>query len=112
MILLTRNNFPMKDWHIKHMENTVIKHVKGLSPDATRYQKKMHYKYGGIVKILRYIEYDKKHGVTNEDVISILEKLRSDSSYEEIRSSDGFLDRLKEIEASVANAAAANILTK
>ena len=112
MILLTRNNFPMKDWHIKHMENTVIKHVKGLSPDARRYQKKMHYKYGGIVKILRYIEYDKKHGVTNEDVVAILEKLRSDSSYEEIRSSEGFLDRLKEIESSVANTPATKILTK
>jgi hypothetical protein len=96
----------MKDWHIKHMENTVIKHVKGLSPDATRYQKKMHYKYGGIVKILRYIEYDKKHGVTNDDIVAIIEKLRSDSS------SEGFLDRLKEIESSIANAPTTKILTK
>jgi hypothetical protein len=102
----------MKDWHIKHMENTVIKHVKGLSPDATRYQKKMHYKYGGIVKILRYIEYDKKHGVTNDDIIAILEKLRSDPSYEEVRSNDGSLDRLKEIESSIVNAQATKILTK
>jgi hypothetical protein len=102
----------MKDWHIKHMENTVIKHVKGLSPDATRYQKKMHYKYGGIVKILRYIEYDKKHGVTNDDIIAILEKLRSDPSYEEVRSNEGSLDRLKEIELSIVNAQATKILTK
>jgi hypothetical protein len=72
----------------------------------------MHYKYGGIVKIVRYIEYDKKHGVTNDDIVAILEKLRSDSSYEELRSSDGFLDRLKEIEASVANSPATKILTK
>ena len=75
-------------------------------------KKKMHYKYGGIVKILRYIEYDKKHGVTNDDIIAILEKLRSDSDYEEIRSNEGFLDRLKEIESSVANATATKILTK
>jgi len=94
------------------MENTVIKHVKGLSPDATRYQKKMHYKYGGIVKILRYIEYDKKHGVKNEDVIAILEKLRTDSSFEDIRGIEGFLDRLKEIESSIANAPATKILTR
>jgi len=94
------------------MENTVIKHVKGLSPDATRYQKKMHYKYGGIVKILRYIEYDKKHGVTNDDIIAILEKLRSDSSYEEVSNNDGFLYKLKEIELSVANTPATKIITK
>ena len=112
MILLIQNNFPMKDWHIKHMENTVIKHVKGLSPDATRYQKKMHYKYGGIVKILRYIEYDKKHGVKNDDIIAILEKLRSDTSYEEIRGNEGFLDRLKEIESSFVNSPATKIVTK
>ena len=109
---MTRNDFPMKDWHIKHMENTVIKHVKGLSPDATRYQKKMHYKYGGIVKILRYIEYDKKHGVTNDDVNAILEKLRSDSSFEDIPGIEGFLDRLKEIESSIVNAPATKILTR
>jgi hypothetical protein len=102
----------MKDWHIKHMENTVIKHVKGLSSDATRYQKKMHYKYGGIVKILRYIEYDKKHGVTNDDIVAIVEKLRSDSSYEEIRTNEGFLDRLKEIESSIVNTPTTKILTK
>ena len=102
----------MKDWQIKQMENTVIKHVKGLSPDATRYQKKMHYKYGGIVKILRYIEYDKKHGVTNDDVSAIVEKLRSDSSYEEIRGNEGYLDRLKEIESSIVNTPAKKILTK
>jgi hypothetical protein len=64
------------------------------------------------VKILRYIEYDKKHGVTNDDIIAILEKLRSDSDYEDIRSNEGFLDRLKEIESSVANATATKILTK
>jgi hypothetical protein len=72
----------------------------------------MHYKYGGIVKILRYIEYDKKHGVTNDDVIAILEKLRSDSSYEEIRSIEGFLDRFKEIESSIVNTPATKILTR
>ena len=72
----------------------------------------MHYKYGGIVKILRYIEYDKKHGVTNDDVSAIVEKLRSDSSYEEIRGNEGYLDRLKEIESSIVNTPAKKILTK
>jgi hypothetical protein len=72
----------------------------------------MHYKYGGIVKILRYIEYDKKHGVTNDDIVAIIEKLRSDSSFEELRGNEGFLDRLKEIESSIANTPATKILTK
>ena len=40
MILLTRNNFPMKDWHIKHMENTVIKHVKGSISGCDKISKK------------------------------------------------------------------------
>jgi hypothetical protein len=50
--------------------------------------------------------------VTNDDVVAIIEKLRTDSSYEEIRSSEGFDDRLKEIESSIANAPATKILTK
>ena len=98
----------MKDWHINTWK-TLFSACQGFVSNATRYQKDA-LKYGGIVKILRYIEYDKKHGVTKEDVVAILEKLRSDSSYEEIRSSEGFLDRLKEIESSVANTPATKIL--
>ena len=34
------NLFPMRDWHVKHMQDTVVKYLTGLSEDASQWQKK------------------------------------------------------------------------
>jgi hypothetical protein len=35
-----QNNFPMIEWHAKHMEKTVIKYVTGLSVNASAWEKR------------------------------------------------------------------------
>ena len=33
------NLFPMRDWHVKHMQGTIIKYLTGLPENASRWQK-------------------------------------------------------------------------
>ncbi|MGH9879456.1 MAG: hypothetical protein ACRD5H_17635 [Nitrososphaerales archaeon] len=88
----------MKEWHIAHMQKTVVKYVKGLSDSASGWEKRNHKKYGGLTNICRQIEYDIKHGVTSEQVISMFGKVRHDSSFSELRKGNGSMKRLEEVE--------------
>jgi hypothetical protein len=88
----------MREWHLEHMEKTVVKYVKGLSENASGWEKRNHKKYGGLPNICRQIEYDIKHGVSSEQVNSIFERIRSDSSFSTLRKSNGSMERLAEIE--------------
>jgi hypothetical protein len=94
-----KNSFPMKEWHVEHMEKTVVKYVKGLSETASAFEKRNHKKYGGLNHICRQIEYDVKHGVTEEEIVSLFQKVRNDSSFSELLKGDGAMQRLKEVEA-------------
>jgi len=89
----------MREWHVKNMEKTIIKHVKGLSPDASRFERRIHKRYGGINKVQRKIKYDIKHGVNNEEVILFLQKVRTSTEFSDLRECEGYLDRLGEIES-------------
>jgi hypothetical protein len=95
---LGQNNFPMKQWHAEHMEKTVLKYVKGLAVDASSWEKRNHKKYGSLNQICRQIEYDIKHGVTDEEVSSMLRKVRQHSSFSQVRIVEGSIQRLGEIE--------------
>jgi hypothetical protein len=88
----------MKEWHVLHMEKTVVKFVRGLSENASLWEKRQHKRYGTVANCCRQIDYDMKHGVTHDQVLSLLNKLRHHDSYSEIREVDGFLERLNEIE--------------
>ncbi|MDQ5868742.1 MAG: hypothetical protein M3530_03320 [Thermoproteota archaeon] len=81
------------------MENTLIKFVTGLSEDASYWQKRMDKKYGRIGKVSKRIEYDIKHGVTNMQVYSFLQLIRTEPSFSEVRTRDGSMERLDEIQA-------------
>ena len=70
----------MREWHVKHMEKTLVKFVTGLSENATRWEKRVDKKYGRIGRVCRRIEYDIKHGVTNKEVCLFLQSIRVDSS--------------------------------
>lgn len=87
----------MREWHIKHMERTVVRFVRGLSDDATRWEVRLNNKYGKISKVIKRIDYDVKHGVTNEQVFSFLELMRTDSIYLEIMACAGSTERLDEL---------------
>ena len=96
-----QNNFPMMEWHVEHMEKTVVKFVSGLSDNASAWQKRQHKKYGKITNICRNIEYDIKHGVTEEEVLLFLKKVRNHSSFSNLRKIDGSIQRLDEVEQHI-----------
>lgn len=81
------------------MQKTVVKYVKGLSENASAFEKRAHKKYCNITAVCKQIEYDIKHGVTDEEVKSMLHKVRHHSSYSEIHDKKGeSMARLDEIE--------------
>jgi hypothetical protein len=96
---LKQNNFPMREWHVKHMEQTIVRFVRGLSENATRWEVKLNKKYGKISNVIKRIDYDVKHGVTNEQVLSFLQLMTTDSNYLEAMDSIGSLQRLNELQA-------------
>jgi hypothetical protein len=88
----------MREWHVEHMEKTIIKFVTGLSENASLWQKRQHKKYGKLTNICRNINYDIKHGVTTEEVLLFLEKVRNHSSFSSLRENRGSMERLDEVE--------------
>ena len=94
-----QNSFPMMEWHVEHMEKTVVKYVKGLSENALGWEKRNHKKYGKLTNICKQIEYDIKHGVTSEQVVTMFNKIRNDKAFSELRKGDGSMERLAEVES-------------
>ena len=88
----------MREWHIKHMEKTVIKFVTGLSVNATAREKRQNKRYGRITNVCRQISYDIKQGATIEQVLVLLKKIRNDSSFSILRKNDGSMNRLNELD--------------
>ena len=88
----------MKEWHVEHMQKTVVKYVKGLSANTSGWEKRNHKKYGGLANMCRQIEYDIKHGVALEQVLDMFHKVRNDSSFSELRKDQGSMERLAEVE--------------
>jgi hypothetical protein len=88
----------MREWHVKHMEKTVVKFVTGLSATASMWEKRQNKRYGRITSVCRQIGYDIKQGVTNEQVLSLLQKIRNDSSFSGLRDNNGSTERLNEVE--------------
>ena len=89
----------MREWHVKHMEETIVRFVRGLSENATRWEVRLNKKYGKISNVIKRIDYDVKHGVTNEQVLSFLQLMTTDSNYLEAMDSIGSLQRLNELQA-------------
>ncbi len=96
---MEQNSFPMREWHLKHMEETLVKFVTGLSEEATRWEKRLNKKYGTINKVCKRIEYDIKHGVTENEVYTFLQLIRTEPSFSDVRTCDGSIHRLDEIQA-------------
>ena len=93
-----QNSFPMREWHVEHMEKIVIKFVTGLSESATNWEKRQNKRYGRISTVCRQIGYDIKQGATNEQVLLFLQKIRNDSSFCSLRMNSGSIERLNEVE--------------
>ena len=95
---MIQNSFPLREWHVKHMEKTVLKFVTGLSVNATKREKMQNKRYGRITSVCRQIGYDIKQGATNEQVLLLLQKIRNDSSFSSLRKNDGSMERLNELD--------------
>jgi hypothetical protein len=97
-LFLIQNSFPLREWHVTHMEKTVIKFVTGLSVNASTREKRQDKRYGRITNVCRQIGYDIKQGATIEQVLLLLQKIRNDSSFCSLRKNDGSMERLNELD--------------
>ncbi|MFL6320289.1 MAG: hypothetical protein ACJ72Q_07435 [Nitrososphaeraceae archaeon] len=88
----------MREWHVKHMEKTVVKFVTGLSVNATKREKRLNKRYGRITNVCRQIGYDIKQGATIEQVLLLLQKIRNDPSFSSLQKDDGSMERLNELD--------------
>jgi len=88
----------MREWHLEHMKKTVVKFVTGLKDNPSWWEKRRHKRYGGLRYICKQIEYDIKHGVTSEEVLSTLQDIRNHSSFSSLRKVNGYIERLDEVE--------------
>ena len=93
----------MRDWHVKHMQDTIVKYLTGLSENATRWQKKLDKKYGNLTQVTKRIDYDLKHGVERHEVVALLAMIKTDQSFSELRNTSGFENRLSSLESSFLN---------
>ena len=92
----------MRDWHVKHMQETIIKYLTGLPENASRWQKKLNKKYGNLTQVTKRIQYDLKHGVERQEVVAFLTLIKIDQLYLELRNTSGFAYRLYHLEASLS----------
>lgn len=92
------NNFAMKDWHLEHVEKVVVRFARGLSADASAFEKRNYKKYGTTTFCARQIGYDMKHGVEWGEVKEVFRKIRLDKKYSELRFNAGAAARLQELE--------------
>ena len=98
------NNFAMKDWHLEHVEKVVVRFARGLSSDASAFERRNYKKYGTVAFCTRQIEYDMKHGVERDEVMQVFRKIRLHRKYAELRSSSEAITRLQEIEDVLSGA--------
>jgi hypothetical protein len=100
----------MKQWHIEHMEKTIVKYIGGLAQDATPWERKQHKKYGSFSNLCRQVDYDLKHGVTEDQVLLFIQSVKRNSGFAKVRKNDGALLRLEEVEGHYAAANATQLL--
>jgi hypothetical protein len=92
------NNYAMREWHLEHVEKVILRYIKGLSDDASSFEKRNFKKYSNVASCCKQIEYDMKHGVTAEEVITVMQKIRHDDSYSEFRQIQEAVQRLDDLE--------------
>jgi hypothetical protein len=51
-----------------------------------------------LANVCRQIGYDIKHGVTTEQVVLLLQKIRNDSSFSDLQKNDESMERLNELD--------------
>ncbi len=96
------NNYAMKDWHLEHVEKVIIRFIEGISPDASSFEKRNYKKYSTVSSCAKQIEYDIKHGVTVDEVVDVVRKIRHDKQFKDLQKNPESLQRLDEIERQLS----------
>lgn len=97
------NTFAMKDQHLEHVEKVIVRYVKGISPNASSFEKRNFKKYSTKSNCTKQIEYDIKHGITEKEVITIMKRIRYDEIFSELRMNMDSLQRLDELQRQFSN---------
>jgi hypothetical protein len=92
----------MKDWHLEHVEKVIVRYVKGISADASSFERRNFKKYSTISSCAKQIEYDIKHGVTTKEVLAVMQRIRYDKCFSELRGNPETVQRLDELERQVS----------
>ena len=91
MRLIERNSYPLREWHIEHMQKAIVKYVAGISNDASLHQRRLYKKYGGnLSNVNKSIDLDMKHGVTKQEVLAFFD-IRNNKGIERLDGLDSYL---------------------
>jgi hypothetical protein len=96
------NNYAMKDWHLEHVEKVIVRFAKGISPDASSFEKRNYKRYSTVSSCAKQIEYDIKHGVSIDEVLDVVRKIKHDKQYTELQENPESLQRLDELERQLS----------
>jgi hypothetical protein len=96
------NSFATKDWHLDHVEKLIVRYIKGISPYASSLEKRNFKKYSTLFACAKQIEYDIRHGVTTDEVLSVIRKIRHDKEFSEFQSNHETMQRLVELERQLS----------
>jgi hypothetical protein len=91
----------MREWHVEHMQKTIIKYISGISDTMSLLQARQYMKYYNISNVQKTLYYDTNHGVTKEDIFLFIEKVRTHPSYYVLQSNKLAMERLRNIEKYV-----------
>jgi hypothetical protein len=65
----------MKKWHLEHAEKVIVNFARGLSANASQYEKNLYKRYGSVSGCAKQLEYDMHHGVQKDEIIQITRKI-------------------------------------
>lgn len=91
----------MREWHVEHMQKTIIKYISGISDTMSLLQARQYMKYYTISNVQKTIYYDTNHGVTKEDIFLFIEMVRNHPSYYVLQSNKLAMEKLRNIEKYV-----------
>lgn len=91
----------MREWHVEHMHKTIIKYISGVSDTMSFFQARQYMKYYNISNVQKTIYYDTNHGVTKEDILLFIEKVRNHPFYYILQRNKLAMEKLGNIEKFV-----------
>ena len=93
----------MREWHVEHMHKTIIKYISGVSDTMSLFEARQYMKFYNISNVQKTICYDTNHGVTKEDILLFIEKVRNHPFYYILQRNKLAMEKLGNIEKFVCS---------